>query len=249
MIEEPLSGGNAGGPVVRVGGTVRKAWTPSSSSVARFVGAIRAAGVDAPAFLGRDARGRQVLEFVPGELAMQRRLSRVELRRVGAMVRAIHDASAAFERLPDDTWETAITAPGDEIVCHNDLATWNLITGERWVFIDWDAAAPSTRLWDLAYAAQAFTLSDPSRSVQQAAQDLAAFVDGYRADAVIRSWLPAALSERTHAMYRLLRSSHESGLEPWASMFADGHGAHWDRAARFVELHRDHWASALSRRA
>ncbi|MGO2053105.1 hypothetical protein ACT3UD_07425 [Glutamicibacter sp. 287] len=28
--------------------------------------------------------------------------------------------------------------------------------GERWVFIDWDASEPSTRLGDLAYAAQAF---------------------------------------------------------------------------------------------
>ncbi|WP_407645311.1 phosphotransferase [Brevibacterium pigmentatum] len=32
---------------------------------------------------------------------------------------------------------------------HGDLTPWNLLLGERWVFIDWDSAAASARLWDL----------------------------------------------------------------------------------------------------
>lgn len=38
-----------------------------------------------------------------------------------------------------------------------------------------DTAAPSTRLWDLAYAAQAFTLSDTNQAPEEAAQNLTAF--------------------------------------------------------------------------
>ncbi|WP_308196833.1 phosphotransferase family protein [Arthrobacter bambusae] len=91
------------------------------------------------------------------------------------MVRAIHDASESFVPPRDARWNVAISSPGEELICHNDLAPWNLIIGDRWTFIDWDAAAPSTRLWDLAYAAQAFTLSDTNQAPEEAAQNLTAF--------------------------------------------------------------------------
>lgn len=245
--EEPLSGGNASGDgVVRAGETVRKPWAASTPSVIAFVNALRAAGVDAPAPLGRDDAGRQVQEFVPGTLALDvYPLPQPDLHRVGAMVRAIHDASSAYAPPAGAVWETAIPAPGADLICHNDLAPWNLLMGERWMFIDWDAAAPSTRLWDLAYAAQAFTLSDPERDPDLAAADLAAFIDGYQADDELRHHLPDTMSERTTAMYELLRSSHENGTQPWASMFSEGHGEHWLHVDRYVRSHRDTWRSAL----
>lgn len=245
--EEPLPGGNASGnTVVRIGDTVRKPWSASTPSVVAFIEALRAAAVDAPAPRGRDAEGRQVHEFVPGILAIDAPpLSPAELHRVGGMVRAIHDASARYSPPVDAIWETAIPAPGADLVCHNDLAPWNLLIGDRWVFIDWDASAPSTRLWDLAYSAQAFTLSDPARDPDHAAADLAAFVDGYGADERMRRLLPDAMAERTAAMYDLLRRSHAAGAEPWASMFTAGHGAHWSAADAYVRAHRDAWAAAL----
>lgn len=246
--EQGLSGGNSAGPVFRAGNTVRKAWTPASPHVHVYVTALREAGVDAPAPLGRDEQGRQVWEFVPGALA-ETGLTRPELHRVGAMVRAIHDASAGFEVPPGATWDSAIPAPGAELVCHNDLAPWNLVTGERWVFIDWDAAAPSTRLWDLSYAAQTFTLNDPRRSPADAAADLAAFVDGYDADAELRAALPAAMAARAEAMHELLRSSHAEGREPWGSMFSSGHGDHWVAASRYARAHQPTWARALRARS
>lgn len=175
--EEPLPGGNVASTVVRVGATVRKPWTAATASVVDFVAALRRAGVDLPEPLGRDAQGRQVQEFVPGIRAIEAPpLSRLDLCRVGRIVRRIHDASMPYTPPADAVWESAIPAPGAELICHNDLAPWNLILGERWVFIDADAAGPSTRVWDLAYAAQAFTLNDPSREPRAAAGDLAALV-------------------------------------------------------------------------
>ncbi|WP_350309798.1 phosphotransferase, partial [Arthrobacter sp. efr-133-R2A-63] len=56
------------------------------------------------------------------------------------MVRAIHDASESFVPPRDARWNVAISSPGEELICHNDLAPWNLIIGDRWTFIDWDAA-------------------------------------------------------------------------------------------------------------
>lgn len=244
--EEALAGGNAGGAVVRIGRTVRKPWTAATPAVVSFVEHLRESGVDAPVPLGRDAEGRQVQEYVPGRLAMDAGpLSPDQLRRVGAMVRRIHDAGGDFVPPPGAVWETAIPAPGDELICHNDLAPWNLIVGDRWVFIDWDASAPSTRLWDLAYAAQAFTLNDAGRAPEDSARDLAAFVDGYGAEPELRRRLPAEMGRRTRAMYDLLHSSSRSGREPWATMFATGHGEHWRTVTRYVTAHREVWARAL----
>ncbi|KJQ55432.1 Phosphotransferase enzyme family protein [Microbacterium sp. SA39] len=241
-----LAGGNASGIVVRVGDTVRKSWSDATPSVHDLVAALLAEGVEAPEPRGRDEQGRQVVEFVPGSLAIDLpRLTADEFRRVGSMIRRIHDASAGYVPAADAVWRTAIPAPGADLVCHNDLAPWNLVIGERWVFIDGDAAAPSTRLWDLAYAAQSFTLSDVERAPEDAARDLAALDDGYEADRGTRVALPTAMEERTAAVLALLEDARATGEEPWASMHADGHGELWARALRYVGEHREVWVRAL----
>ena len=130
-------------------------------------------------------------------------------------------------------------------MCHNDVAPWNLVVGDRWVLIDWDAAAPSTRLWDLAYAAQTFTLHAPSRPAPETGRRLRALVDGYDPSEPLRRGLPAAVGSRAQAMYTLLRDSHASGREPRASMFVSGHGEHWREVARYTTEHEESWASCL----
>lgn len=244
--EFPLSGGNASGDVVRVGDTVRKPWMPSTANVFALMQAVRATGVDVPAALGRDADGRQVTEFVPGTLALEApELSPTELAHVGRLVRSIHEASLTFTPSEDATWDPVIPAPGTDFICHNDLAPWNLIVGERWVFIDWDGAGPSTRVWDLAYAAQSFTLNDPTRDPRAAAERLRSFVDGYGAELGLREQLPAAMVRRAQAMVDLLESSYRVGDEPWSSMFLEGHGAHWRGVVAYLAHHELLWAEAL----
>ncbi|CAH0183303.1 phosphotransferase enzyme family protein [Microbacterium foliorum] len=245
--EQTLPGGNASGIVTRVGDTVRKQWTSSTPSVHAFMSHLRQRGVEVPAPLGRDERGRQRIEFVPGSLAIDTGpLSADGLHRVGAMVRTIHDASETFTPPSGARWDGAIPAPDSQIVCHNDLAPWNLVIGDRWVFIDWDAAAPSTRLWDLAYAAQTFTLSVLEAAPEDAADGLRAFVDGYGASAEFRTRLPLMMHRRAAAMLELLTTAHLHGREPWSSMFADGHGSYWDAVVDYVGTNQQTWLDALT---
>ena len=125
-------------------------------------------------------------------------------------------------------------------------ASWNLvIDGDRLVFIDWDGAGPSTRLWDLAYAAISFGRLFPTEEPDAAAGRLASFLDGYDADGGLRAVLPSTMAQRARAMHSLLRRSHEAGEEPWASMFRLGHGEHWDRTADYVARHEQVWRTAI----
>ncbi|GAB3519117.1 phosphotransferase [Arthrobacter monumenti] len=245
--EQALTGGNATDEVVRIGDTVRKPWHSTTPAVHQFLRVMREQGVDAPQPLGQDEHGRQVMEFVPGTLAIEMLpLNPQDLRRVGAMVRRIHDISTGFP-VPDmDEWDVLIPAADADLMCHNDLAPWNLIVGERWVFIDWDAAGPSTRLWDLAYSAQSFALLVQGEPVDAAAARLRAFIDGYGAGDELRAALPAAMSERTAAMHHMLQSANENDVQPWGRMYVEGHGTHWREAAEYVQHHQSAWAAALT---
>lgn len=238
--EESLTGGNASGLVVRVGETVRKPWLSTTPRTIEYMASLRAQGIDVPGTHGRDEHGRLVLEYVPGTMAIDAApLPDAMVQRVGRLVRSLHDASAPLG-VPPDWPDGILPAPHRELVCHNDLATWNLvIDADRMVFIDWDGAAPSSRLWDVAYAAISFAHLFPGADTVASARRLAAFLDGYDAGTDLRAALPDAMTQRSRAMYDLLRESHTStGLQPWASMYVDGHGDHWRATTELIADHR-----------
>lgn len=245
--EEPLAGGNASGGVVRIGRTVRKPWLPTSERTVAYMLELRNRGIDLPEPQGRDGRGRLVLDFVPGRLAMHSApLTVGVVRAAGALVRSIHEASAGLA-VPND-WQVLLPADEPDLLCHNDLAPWNLIIDrERLVFIDWDGAGPSTRLWDLAYAAITFGHLFPGAHVRASADRLTAFLDGYDADDRLRDSLPTTMVKRAEAMHEWLRRAHETGQEPWATMYDEGHGDHWLETTEFIaRFHRD-WQQAVTR--
>lgn len=245
-VEEPLSGGNATMHVVRVDGTVRKPWFDGAPGVLEYMRILRQRGVDAPVPMGRDSQGRIVVEFVDGTLASEGPLlTPAQLRRVGNMVRSIHDASMGIDPADLGLGTGLIPGPAADLVCHADLTPWNLVRGPRWVFIDWDGTAASTRSWDLAYSAQAFTLNDASTDPEVAAQSLCAYLEGYRADAEMRDALARMLVQRTWAMYELLRDAAHNGIEPWGTMFLEGHGEHWRTVAEYVERGEHVWRRAM----
>jgi Ser/Thr protein kinase RdoA (MazF antagonist) len=166
--EQPLGGGRVTG-AVRVGDTVRRGagpWTPTIHAYLRHLEQRGFRG--APRVLGVDERGREVLSFVPGEVASS---SSWELGRptpmppgtladgvlveVGTLIRELHDAARDF--VPEQpVWREHDRpfAPG-EIVCHGDLGPHNTIyrEGRPVTFIDWDGARPSLPELEAAQAA------------------------------------------------------------------------------------------------
>lgn len=246
--EHLLAGGNVAARVVRIGGTVRKPVNPATPAVEALLEYLASVGfAGAPATLGRDDQGRQILEYIPGEVAHgQPPLTPHELHRVGALIREFHDAVATFTPPADAEWHNPIAPDRRELICHNDLAAWNLVRdGDRWVFIDWDGAAPGSRLWDLGYAAHSFVPLHGGGDPERDAPRLRALADGYDLDEAQRRDLPALTAAHTRAMFDLLHESSNTGAQPWARLYAEGHGNHWRQAAEYIERHQAAWTAAL----
>jgi len=133
--------------VVRVRDTVRRPAGPNTPFVRRLLEHLDVVGfAAAPRFLGLDERGRETLTFLPGAVPSDCRAivwSDEQLTASARLLRRFHDATAGSG-----------LAGAAEVVCHNDFGPWNLV----WVdglpvgVIDFDNAAPGSRLDDLGYA-------------------------------------------------------------------------------------------------
>ena len=236
-----LTGGNVAARVLRIGVTVRKPATAATPSVKRFLEFLQEQGYPAsPQHFGIDEQGRQSLEFVPGVMGNAAPpLSLEDSERVGGLIRRLHEAAAGFPVPAEARWDVPIRPDREELICHNDLAPWNLVrNGDRWVFIDWDNAGPGSRLWDLAYAAITFPPIEPEGDIAEMLPRVRALIRGYGLSPAQGPALPELMRRRAQAMGDLLVRGAESGLQPWAQMYAADHARYWLGSARFIEEHR-----------
>lgn len=167
--------------VVRVGETVRRPLRSRSGFVHELLRHLRARGWrGAPRFLGVDERGREMLSHIPGHVPWQERrppgvASRRALVRVAELVRQFHDLTAG----------TAL-AGAAEVVCHNDLSPRNTVyQGPDHdllpvAFIDWDLAAPGSRIHDVAHVCWQYLDLGPSvTDLADAGRSLRLVCDAY----------------------------------------------------------------------
>ncbi|GAA1617366.1 phosphotransferase enzyme family protein [Actinoplanes couchii] len=244
--EIPLTGGNVSAGVVRIGDTVRRPagfWTPAVHALLDHLWSAGFRGAPRP--LGFDAAGREVLTFIPGTVPWPDPLD--SLVPVGRLIRDLHDACASFVPPPDARWNALIPADRDEQIVHHDLAPWNLVAGSGMAFIDWDGAAPGSRLWDLAYAVHGFVPMSPNPELRRddAGERLRELIDAYGLDETDRRALAPMLATRTRAMHDFLRDQAALGTEPWTTHWRTGHGDAWRADADYTERNTDLWTKAL----
>jgi aminoglycoside phosphotransferase len=173
--EELLAGGRQTRGVVRVRDTVRRPMGPHSEFVHELLRYLEDVGFEgAPRLLGVDERGREILTFIEGEVLHDHAAyspTDAMLTNVGSLIRRFHDAMAG-SRLAGDA----------EIVCHNELGPHNTVfAGDVPIaFIDWDDAAPGTRLFDLANAIWSFAdVGEEGGSVAFQARRIRLMCDSY----------------------------------------------------------------------
>ena len=154
--EEVLTGGG-GDPVVRIGDRVHRVTGPWTPAVHRWLRHLRAVGfAGAPAVHGLDAAGREVLDFLPGDVpgypVPDWAWTDAALAAAGELLGRLHVAGEGFE--PEGPWRQPTREPA-EVVCHNDAAPYNMVfrAGLPVALIDFDHGSPGPRAWDLAYLA------------------------------------------------------------------------------------------------
>jgi aminoglycoside phosphotransferase (APT) family kinase protein len=189
--EIPLDGGHTNDAVVRVGATVRRATSAQTATIHRLLTHARGQGVAwVPRVHGTDERGREVLDFIDGEVPHGEPSwlwADQVLVQVAQALREWHDATATFARSSQDVWWQPPREPAD-VICHGDFAPYNHVfrDGHLVGAIDFDTCLPAPRMWDLAWTAYRYVPLRPSATAH--------VDDGPGAD---RTLLPAsALRER-----------------------------------------------------
>ncbi len=210
MESEHLPGGSGG--VWRIAdaeGTIRvhRPTGPWTAAVHELLAHLGSSGLDGvPAVHGTDVKGREVLDYLPGDTLNPEEDQATDsaLSAAAAWLRRFHDAVASFPREPRE-WRQGVQAPAPgEIICHNDpgLYNWVVRDGEFAGMIDWDRAGPGRPLDDLAFLCwtgvplmRHISADDAARRITLAAEayggvapeDLLAAVDA-RMDLIAARW-------------------------------------------------------------
>ena len=254
MEEEILAGGGVN-LVVRVGSTVRRPtgpWTPAVHALLDHLAAVAFRG--APKAHGVDVHGREVLDFVPGQVGAEPLPGRegdARLRAMGRLLRAFHEATAGFRPPADAVWYFPSREPA-EVVCHGDVAPYNTVfrEGVPVALIDFDTAHPGPRIWDVAYAAYRFvplTVAPGAGAVRVAeqARRLGLFADAYELAAEDRAVLVGTAIARLEHLIAHMKEQAAAGNSAFAAHLDAGHHVQYRDDAEHLARHADELNRAL----
>jgi len=197
--------------VVRVGDTVRRTLRWDRAQPQELLRHLEGVGFEgAPRFLGLDAEGRETLTFLPGHVPYDTGgFTDAQLAAAARLLRRYHDATAGF---------APVGEAGAEVMCHNDWTPANTVFADDMPYgiIDFDTAAPGTRLWDLAYSVWTWLdLGDPDYSGAEQRRRIGVFVAAYGHPDCTLQHVAGYLPTR------------QAGVVRWARQWGMAAGAEW----------------------
>ena len=249
---EALAGG-AINEVVRIGDTVHRSAGPWTPTIHRLLSHIRDRGfTTAPEPLGFDQDGREILRWLPGDMADA---DFSNLQQIGALVRSLHEATVGFDRT-DAIWRWSGYG-GDEVICHNDLSPWNFLVEGRDVvgIVDWDVASPGDALNDFAIVLWRFGYLHPSVRLRSEDRPLTVDERLERVRALARGYdlgegAAARVVERVERVIAMLRAYIEeraaAGDPTFQRLLAAGTTRSSDESLGWIADHRAELERALS---
>ena len=166
----------------------------------------------------------ELLSYLPGTVAgpplAEWATTDEALASVGALLRALHDATTTFDAA---AWSWPGRVPprhrtGEFVVAHNDPHPGNVVfrDGVAVGLIDFDLAEPASRAWDLASAACFWVpLLDPVDVADARAGRASARLDllreAYGSDATLRAQVREAVLDAHDWIYAVIRDGARAG--------------------------------------
>lgn len=249
--DETALGGGGRTAVARQGGVVLRETGPWATAVHALLHHLDRAGFEAaPRPLGFDARGRERLSFIPGEIVHPRPWGDEAVIAFGHMLRRLHDLAADLAPPPDASWRPWF---GRELgrpdtFGHCDCAPWNIVWRDgRPALIDWETAGPVDRLTELALAAwTGAQLYDDDLAVRnglgEAAQrfrQVRLLADAYGLSVAQRRRLPARILDVATASAADEADQWREGADAWGLVWRA-------RSAGWLVRHRAALDAALA---
>jgi hypothetical protein len=253
--------------VVRVGATVRRPHQPQRDTVAAYLDHLAASGFEgSPRYLGRDSRGRDVLTYLPGDVAGDPPDAWAAdddlLASVAALVRRLNDASRGFplRPFPGATWHNDLVPfdpphpqPAGVFVSHMDVTPQNVVVrgGRATGLIDFDMAGPTTR-WLTAHGvalhwAPLFAPVDiwsTWEGVNQLAR-LRTVADGIGLSEQERVEFAERAVHRAETSYAFMRAAAQHKGGGWQRMWDEGVGAMIMRRRDWLDTSREQITRSL----
>jgi hypothetical protein len=255
--EEALTGGDVTEGVVRVGDTVRRPVSPVSDAVRRVLNHVESVGfTGAPRFRSVDGKGRDVFDYIEGEVAGRPWPSWVaDPERITSVARLVRAYDDAVEALGVPAWADGLRPPtplgipdsiaaAPTLVGHLDITPENVVFRHRRAFalIDFDLIRPATRadevvnmlLWWGAWMPEA-DREDATRHLNPGDTG-ALIVDAYGLDDAARATLVALSINGADRSWFTMKSRAETLGGGWQRMWSEGVG---DRILRRAQWLRD----------
>jgi hypothetical protein len=259
--EEVLRGGVANaGAVRRVGAVVRRPANGNSATIHALLRHVRSAGFDgAPEPLALDPGGEEQLVFIPGDVPYPPfpKWSQTDgaLASTVKLLRRFHDVSAGFVAPEGAAWSREMADPlGGEVICHNDVCLENVVfrKGVAVALLDFDFAAPGSRLFDLAsLALMCVPLDAPEDAARtgRAGLDpcvrLRVVADAYGL-APSRAALVDAIARKVAGGGAFLQRRIDNGEEAFITMLAEMGGMErYDRRRAWFAAHREQFVESV----
>ena len=255
--EIPLLGGDVTVGVVRVGDTVRRTPVRGADYVHAVLDHLEAKGFNgAPRYLGADARGREVLTFVEGEVAGRPHPAWVaderRLASLGRLLRAYDDTAQDFVPPPGVEPDPGPPEPPGlppaptaepDIIAHLDITPENVVfrDGEAYALIDFDFVRPGTRVDEL-YNAMLWwaplnepTDVDPALGKVDAFRRCRILADAYGMSDQDRARLVEVATLRTRRSWHTMKLRAELEGGGWQRMWDEGVGEIIKRRESWLE--------------
>jgi len=244
-VEEIELAGGGINRVVRIGDAVHRPSAPWSPATRELLILLHGAGLPVPSWRGTDGLGRDVLDYVPGNVGhyplSQEVRSEAALVSAARLLRRFHDVSVPLVTR-DLPWQLP-ALPDAEVIVHGDYAPYNLVfAGEEVVgIIDVDYARPGPRGHDLSYAIYRFarlaSAHDGWGTLPERAARVRLFCESYGLDVCDVAESVAAVAPRLLGHVSYMRAEAAAGNEAFARHIAEGHAELYERDATYVTAH------------